>query len=146
VLQAGGACYSWRFPPPRWLGGLWLHRSSQEDCVRLRRSFVRGIMLTPRGSRRETLVERVIELSHFKVGSCGIFGRLGCGYRLAAEPRGVGRHNGDIAWWQPSEPWEKITMSTLSTLLGGLPSCNTSLYLLSYISCLCCCSCIFLLV
>jgi hypothetical protein len=38
-----------------------------------------------------------------------------------------------LAWWQPSEPWEKITVSTLSTLQGGLPSCNTSLYLLSYI-------------
>jgi hypothetical protein len=50
VLQAGGACYSWRLPPPRRLGGLWLRRSSQEDCARLRRSFVRGIVLTPRRS------------------------------------------------------------------------------------------------
>jgi hypothetical protein len=53
-LQAGGACYSWRLPPPRRLGGSWLRRSSQEDCARLRRSFVREIVLTPRGSRRAT--------------------------------------------------------------------------------------------
>jgi hypothetical protein len=34
--------------------------------------FVRGIMLTPRGSRRGTLVECVIELpSLCEVGSCG---------------------------------------------------------------------------
>jgi hypothetical protein len=65
-LQAGGACYSWRLPPPRWLGGLWLHRSSQEVCARLQRSFVRGIVLTPWGSQRATLVERVIELPHLR--------------------------------------------------------------------------------
>jgi hypothetical protein len=53
--------------------------------------------------------------------------------RLAAELRSVGRHNEDVAWWQPSEPREKIIVSTLSTLLGGLSSCNTSLYLLLYI-------------
>jgi hypothetical protein len=70
-LQAGGACYSWRLPHPRWLGGLRLRRSSQEDCARLRRRFVRGIVLTPRGSRRATLVERVIDLPHLMVGSCG---------------------------------------------------------------------------
>jgi hypothetical protein len=71
VLQVGGACYSRRLPPPRRLGGLRLHRSSQEDYVRLRRSFVRGIVLTPRGSRRAALVERVIKLPHLMVGSCG---------------------------------------------------------------------------
>jgi hypothetical protein len=32
---------------------------------------VRGIVLTLRGSRRATLVERVIELPHLMVGSCG---------------------------------------------------------------------------
>ena len=31
--------------------------------------FVRGIVLTPRGSRRATLVERVIELPHLRVVS-----------------------------------------------------------------------------
>jgi hypothetical protein len=71
ILQTGGACYSWRLSPPRQFGGLWLRRSSQEDCARLRRSFVRRIVLTPRGSRRTTLVERVIELPHLMVGSCG---------------------------------------------------------------------------
>jgi hypothetical protein len=144
VLQASGACYSWRLPPPRWLGGLWVRRSLQKDCARLQRSFVRGIVLTPRGSRKATLVEHVIELPHFEVGSCGTFRRLGCGYRLAAEPQGVGRHNGDVAWWQPSEPREKITVSTLSTLLSGLHSLYTSFvftFIYIYISCLCSCSC-----
>ena len=36
VLQAGGACYSWRLPPPRWLGG-GLRRGPQEAYVVLRR-------------------------------------------------------------------------------------------------------------
>jgi hypothetical protein len=71
VLEAGGACYSYRLPPPRRLGGLWLRRSSQEDCARLRRSFVREIVLTPWGSRRATLVDRVIELPYLMVGSYG---------------------------------------------------------------------------
>jgi hypothetical protein len=57
--------------PPRWLGGLRLRQSLQEDCARLRRSFVRGIVLTPWGSQRATLVERVIELPYLMVGSCG---------------------------------------------------------------------------
>jgi hypothetical protein len=33
--------------------------------------FMRGIVLTPWGSRRATLVERVIELPTFGVDSCG---------------------------------------------------------------------------
>jgi hypothetical protein len=49
----------------------WFHRSSQEDCARLRSSFVREIVLTPRGSRRATLVDHVIELPHLMVGSYG---------------------------------------------------------------------------
>jgi hypothetical protein len=73
MLQAGGACYSRRLPPPRWLGDLWLCRSSQEDCARLWRSFVRGIVLTPWGSWGAILVEHVIELPHLMVGSCGAF-------------------------------------------------------------------------
>jgi hypothetical protein len=56
--------------------------------------------------------------------------------RLATELRSVGRHNGDVAWWQPSEPREKIIMSTLPTLLGGLHLLYTSLYLHSY-TCAC---------
>jgi hypothetical protein len=32
---------------------------------------VRGIVLTPRGLRRATLVKRVIELPYLMVGSCG---------------------------------------------------------------------------
>jgi hypothetical protein len=78
MLQGGGACYSGRLAPPRRLGGLWLFRSLQEYCARLRRSFVRGIVLTPRGSRRATLVERVIELPHLMMGSCGAFCEARC--------------------------------------------------------------------
>jgi hypothetical protein len=78
VLQAGGACYSWRLPPPRRLGGMWLCRSSQEDCARLLRSFMRGIVLIPWVSRKATLVERVIELPHLMVHSCGAFWEARC--------------------------------------------------------------------
>ena len=44
---------------------------AREKIVRCSRGgFVRGIVLTPWGSRRTTLVEHVIELP-FGVGSCG---------------------------------------------------------------------------
>jgi hypothetical protein len=78
-LQAGGACYSWRLPPPRRLGGLWLRQSMQEDCAVLRRRIVRGIVLVPWGSRRATLIERVIELPSLvdrflRCPTCGLSG------------------------------------------------------------------------
>jgi hypothetical protein len=40
-LQAGGACYSWRLSPPRWLGG-GLHQSMKEDYAVLQRSDCEG--------------------------------------------------------------------------------------------------------
>jgi hypothetical protein len=49
-------------------------RSSKEG-------FVRGIVLTPWGSRRATLVERVIELPHLRVGSWCARMRTMCGSR-----------------------------------------------------------------
>ena len=62
MLQAGGACYSWRLPPPRWLGG-GLRRSTQRRlCGAPEKIIVRGIVLTPPEPQRATLVERVIEL------------------------------------------------------------------------------------
>ena len=60
-LQAGGACYYWRLPPPRWLGG-GLRGSPQEACVALRRGACEGHCARPAGAARATLVKRVIEL------------------------------------------------------------------------------------
>jgi hypothetical protein len=134
VLQAGGACYSWRLAPPRWLGGLWLCRSSQEYCARLRRSFVRGIVITPRGSRRATLVERVIELPHLMMGSYGAFCEARCVLPISRRTMKCWSTQQGLAWWQPSELREKNhRVNIILHLLGGLPSCNISLYLLSYI-------------
>ena len=51
----------------------------KEDCVVLQRSDCEGIVLTPWGSRRATLVERVIELPSLVGGflrcpTCGLGG------------------------------------------------------------------------
>ena len=62
VLQADGAYYSWRLPPP---DGLVACDSveAREKIVRCSEGgFVRGIVLTPWGSQRATLGERVIEV------------------------------------------------------------------------------------
>ena len=62
-MQAGGACYSWKLPPPRWLGGEF---SIVKHIIRLcgapKKSFVRGIVLAPWEPQRATLVKHVIEL------------------------------------------------------------------------------------
>ena len=61
-LQAGGDCYSWRLPPPRWLGG-GLVEAHKEDCTVLWRSDCEGYCARPTGAAKEQLlVERVIEL------------------------------------------------------------------------------------
>jgi hypothetical protein len=74
-------------------------RSSGED-------FVRGIVLTPRGSRRVTLVECVIELPHLRVVSwCARSGRRL--ERLAQEPSRCWSTQRGLACWQPSEPRDK---------------------------------------
>jgi hypothetical protein len=57
-LQGGGACYSWRLPPPRQLGGV--------ICVEARKKLMwysgeeicEGHSARPREPRRATLVER----------------------------------------------------------------------------------------
>jgi hypothetical protein len=57
-LQAGGACYSWRLPPPRWLGSV----ISVEACKKIVRCsgevIVRGVLCSPRGTAKKTLVEQ----------------------------------------------------------------------------------------
>ena len=61
-LQAGGACYSWRLPSPRWLGGV-ISVEAYEKIVRCSgKVIVRGIVLAHWEPRRATLVERAIEL------------------------------------------------------------------------------------
>jgi len=59
MLQANGACYSWRLP--HLLDGLVACDSieARKEIVRCsREEIVRGAVLTPRGSQRATLVER----------------------------------------------------------------------------------------
>jgi hypothetical protein len=64
--------------------------------------FMRGIVLTPWGSRRATLVEHFIELSYLRVVSwCARSGeRL---ESLAQEPSRCWSTQRGLAWWQPSE-------------------------------------------
>jgi hypothetical protein len=60
-LQAGGACYSWRLPPPRRLGGV----ISVEACKKLvqcsREVICERHCAHPREPRRATLVERDVK-------------------------------------------------------------------------------------
>jgi hypothetical protein len=122
-LQVDGACYSWRLSPPKRLGGLWLHRSTQEDYAVLWRRIVRGTVLTLPVPRRATLVECVIELPLLWVGSCGAqhVGLVWC--QLAAEP-----------------PQDK-NYHVILVFPFGLHPCYTSLYLLSFRLYLYSCSC-----
>ena len=50
-VEAGGACYSWRLPPPRWLVG-GLHRSPQKACAVLWRSDCEGDCAHPVGAAK----------------------------------------------------------------------------------------------
>jgi hypothetical protein len=107
VLQASGACYSWRLLPPRWLGGLWLRQSTKIMWC-FGEGLWGGIVLSPWGLRRATLIERVIELPSL-VGrflqrpTCG----LGEWCQLAVEPPTEQSTQRGLAWWQPSEPQDK---------------------------------------
>jgi hypothetical protein len=68
--------------------------------------FVRGIVLTPRGSRKATLAEHVIGLPHLRV----VFWCALTGQRLesfAQEPSRCWSTQRGLAWWQPSEPQDK---------------------------------------
>jgi hypothetical protein len=130
------ACYSWRLPPPRRLGGLWLVEARKEIVRGSREGFVRGTVLTPRGSRRATLVERVIELPHLRVVSwCARSGqRL---ESLAQEPLRCWLTQRGLAWWQPSEPWNKnhrvniVYSSRLFALLASFVF--TSLHIIVFV-------------
>ena len=67
---------------------------------------MRGIVLTPRGSRRATLVERVIELPHLRVVSWSA--RSGQWLEsFAQEPSMCWSTQRGLAWWQTSEPRDK---------------------------------------
>jgi hypothetical protein len=57
-------CYSWRLPPLDSLVDCGSVEARKEIVRSSREGFVRRIVLTPWGSRRATLVERVIELPH----------------------------------------------------------------------------------
>jgi hypothetical protein len=80
---------------------------ARKEIVRgFREGFVRGTVFTSRGSRRATLVKRVIELPHLRVVSwCAQSGqRL---ESLAQEPLRCWSTQRGLAWWQPSEPQDK---------------------------------------
>jgi hypothetical protein len=68
-LQDSGACYYWRLPYSRWLGG-GIRRSTQEACAVLQRRDYEGY---------HALVERVIELPSLvgrflRCPTCGLGG------------------------------------------------------------------------
>jgi hypothetical protein len=136
------AYYSWRLPPPRCLVDCGSVETRKEIVHSSGEGFVRGIVLTPRGSQRATLVERVIEPPHLRVVSwCARSGqRL---ESLAQEPSRCWSTQRGLAWWQPSEHGDKnhyvniIYSSRWFALLD-----HKLLYLHHYISlCLCSCSC-----
>jgi hypothetical protein len=102
--------------------------------------FVRGIVLTPRGSRRATLVERVIELPHLRVVSwCARSGqRL---ESFAKEPSRCWSTQRGLAWWKPSEPRDKNHRVNIvySSRWFALLDHKHCIYILIYILCLCDC-------
>ena len=51
-LQAGGACYSWRLPPHRWLGGEFSVEARKEDCMMLWRRDCEGCCAHPMGAMK----------------------------------------------------------------------------------------------
>jgi hypothetical protein len=57
-LQASGACYSWRLPPPRRLDGVISIEACKEACAVLWRRLCGGVVLALREPQRATLVER----------------------------------------------------------------------------------------
>jgi hypothetical protein len=103
--------------------------------------FVMGIVLTPRGSRRATLVECVIELRHLRVVSwCARSGqRL---ERFSQEPSTCCSTQRGLAWWQPSEPRDKNHRVNIvySSQWFALLDHKHCIYILIYILCLCDCS------
>jgi hypothetical protein len=71
-LQAGDACYSWRLPPPRRLGGVisvearkkLVHCSEEELCE--------GYCAHPAGAAKSNCSKSVtLSYPHLWVGSCG---------------------------------------------------------------------------
>jgi hypothetical protein len=100
------ACYFWRLQPPDGLVDCGSVEARKDIVCSSGEEFVRGIVLTPRGSRRATLVECVIELPHLWVVSwCARSGqRL---ESLAQEPSRCWSTQRGLSWWQPSEPQAK---------------------------------------
>jgi hypothetical protein len=119
-LQASGACYSWRLPPPRRLDG-GLLGSPQGDCAVLQRSDCERYCAHPAGAvksnsskaRREgqqvvwpgQVLELVVNTPHESDL------RVTTSKRTARQPWSLSQWG--LAWWQPSEFGIKIIMSTL---------------------------------
>ena len=124
-LQASGGCYSWRFPPPRWLGG-GLRRSLQEACV----------VLITREPQRATLVEHVIKLP--SLGSWGSYGaqRVGLVWcHLATEPPSERSTQQGLACWQTREPQDKNHRVNIVFPLVCIPITQACMYF--HIHCTC---------
>jgi hypothetical protein len=137
VLQASGSCYSWRLPPPRWLGSLWLHWSTQGDCAMLQRRICEGYRAHPAGAAKRNTSRVSLSYPHFwgrflRCPTC----RLGRWCQLVVEPPSEQSTQRGLAYWQIREPQEKNHCVSL-VLAVCLQSPNTSLYLLLYISCTC---------
>ena len=81
------------------------------DCSWPSPMIVRGLVPSPAERRKVTLVDCSCHWVTSLVGWflwCPIVWTRFMQHLLAAKPKSVGRHNGDIACWQAREPQEKI--------------------------------------
>ena len=123
MLQAGGACYSWRLPPPRRLGGKRLREARQGDCAVLWKSIVRGLCSPLGRSRRATLVECGLWIPILLVFLASSHRGIGTDHLLAKHKVGESPQRGLGGSWQASRDLGKNhRVNIVSTLLGGLHS------------------------
>jgi hypothetical protein len=68
VLQASGACYSWRLPPPGQIGGKRLREAHKEDCAVLRSRICKGDCAHPAEIAKSNSIGLCVSLSYLTSG------------------------------------------------------------------------------
>ena len=117
-FAVGFTCFSWWFPPPRWLGAARIIEQRLVIVSGSDRGDWEGSCAFPSRAPKGNSSGLLVSLSYLTCGRflrCPIVWTRFMQHLLAAEPPSVGRHNGDIACWQACEPREKIDcLSSLS--------------------------------
>ena len=140
-LQAGGACYSWRLPPPIRFGGVSPLWSPQEDCAVLQRSNCEGYCAHPARAAKsnsswarleEQQVVRPNHMLELNVSTPRGRACLESHHKQEDRWQPWNLSQWGLAWWQPSEPRDKIIMSTFVFLLVCILYTQACIFLLIY--------------